>query len=400
MTWRAYIFDTMSGRIRCPIDLPSFSWSLSVSDSAFSTTRDKNVGEDEADGLRVPWAAVPARSAKTRADLLCPMKRGIMLCWSTSGDESDIGRPVVGGVISPRTDTPRDTSFSLMSPLAVLANRYLIRADRYGANGVASDVISYRHLSLRGLACAWGQYVTEGKDAGGLPIDWPYLNESGAADRDYHAYDIQNLDFKSFLTRLTNLDNGPDCQFRPYLSGAAFRWRFTAGSDSQPLLGGTPHMLVSTPAGGTIEDLEISHLGPTMRVYATGAGSGEKMKAAMVEDLTLVRRPDPWPLAEASLSDNDVDDVQVLASFARGQLNANRNPLMQFKGKVYANDTDASGRALHAPGSFWPGEPFTIGLDSFPTLPDGNYSTRLMQVTGDETDRMTLTFDIMTDPMA
>lgn len=398
MTWRAYIFDTMTGVIRAPIDLPSFSWSMSVSDSTLSTTRDKGAGEQEASGLKLPWGAIPARTAAARADLLCPDKRSIMVCWSTTGDPSDIGTPVVGGVITPRTDTPLDTSFTLESPLSTLGSRYMINPALFGKDGLAVDDIQYRGLSKRGLACSWGLYVT-GKDSGQMPIDWPYVGEPGDSDRDYHAYDIQNLDFKSFLDRLTNLDRGPDCQFRPYLAGGTFRWRFLAGSDGEPQMGGQPHTLMYTPRGGTIENLEVSHLGPTHRVYVTGSGTGDKMKAAMAQDLTLTRDADPWPLREMSVSDNDVDDVRLLQSYAQERLRANGRPLMQIKGDVFGRDVDGSGIQLHPPGSFWPGEPFRLVLDGFPTIPDGVYDTRLMQVDGDETDRMSLTFDIMHDPL-
>lgn len=398
MTWRAYVFDTMTGVIRCPLDMPAFSWTVSVSDSSLSTTRDKGVGEQEASGLKLPWGAIPARTAAARADLLCPDKRSIMMCWSESSNESDIGLPVVGGVITPRVDTATDTSFSLASPLSLLESRYMIDPSKYGANGLATDIIRYRSLSHRALACAWGAYVT-GKAGGHLPIDWQYMGEKGTSDRDYHAYDIQNLDFKSFLNRLTNLDGGPDCQFRPYLAGDTFRWRFIAGSDWSPTLSGGPHRLTYTPVGGTVENLEVSHTGPVQRVYVTGAGSGKLMKAAKAEDRTLLDRADPWPLREMAVSDNDVNDVNVLQSFANARLSDNGRPLMQVKGDVFGRDTDPYGRQLNPPGSFWPGESFILGVDSFPTLPDGDYTTRLMEVSGDETDRMNLVFDIMHDPL-
>lgn len=400
MSWRAYVFDTMTGLIRCPIDLPSFSWTVSVSDSTLSTTRDKGVGEQEATGLRLPWGAIPATTAAGRSDLLCPDKRSIMLCWSTSADMSDIGVPVVGGVITPRTDTASDTSFTLESPLGLLSSRYIIDEDKYGANGLATDVLRPRGLSYRGLACWNGQRATGAKAAGQLPIDWSYSGEAGGSDRDYHAYDIQNLDYKSFLDRLTNLLGGPDCQFRPYLADSQhFRWRFLAGANGNPLLSGPTRRMSYHPMGGSIENLEVTHTGPVHRVYVTGAGTGAKMKAAMAEDYTLLRRGDPWPLREMAVSDNDVNDVNQLKSYAKAKLSANGRPLMQIKGDVFGRDTDANGTPMNPPGSFWPGQPFQLAIDGFPTIPDNVYSTRLMEVSGDETDRMTLTFDIMHDPL-
>ena len=55
MAWRAYIVDTISGQLLCPIHLPNFSWSVSVADSSLSTTKSKGVAQDEASGLKVPW---------------------------------------------------------------------------------------------------------------------------------------------------------------------------------------------------------------------------------------------------------------------------------------------------------------------------------------------------------
>lgn len=50
-------------------------------------------------------------------------------------------------------------------------------------------------------------------------------------------------------------------------------------------------------------------------------------------------------------------------------------------------------------GSFWPGERMEIALDGFPGMNDGIYQTRLMQMSGDETAQVKLTFDVMTDPI-
>nr|WP_204316631.1 hypothetical protein [Bifidobacterium ramosum] len=393
----------MTGLIRCPIDLPSFSWSVSVSDSAMATTRDKNAGEQDATGLRLPWGAVPARSAAARADLLCPDKRSIMLCWKTADDPSEIGTPIVGGSITPRTDTASDTSFTLASPLSLLADRYLIDERRFGtaAKGTTSSVISYRGLSRRGLAAEFGARVTGGKAGGILPIDWNYLGERGTENRDYHGYDIQNLDFKSFLTRLTNLENGPDCQFRPKLSdGSHFRWDFLAASDADVYLEQSSVVEFHySPLGGTIEDLSIDHAGPTHRVYMTGAGAGDKMKCAMSENLTLVQQTDPWPLREAVESDNDIDDTSLLQRAAAGRLAGLDAPIMQIKGSVYFTDRDQAGHLLHPPGSFHTGERVHLWANGFPTLADGMYITRLMQMDGDESGKAQLTFDVMADPM-
>lgn len=403
MSWRAYVFDTITGLIRCPIDIPSFSWSMSISDSTLATTRDKNVGAEEATGLKLPWGAVPASNARERARLLSQDRRSIMLCWHTPWDGNSIGTPLIGGAITPRTDTAADTSFTLESPLGILSNRYLVDTGKFGkdANGTTRNVISYRNLSRRGLAAEYGARVTGGKHGGKLPIDWNYQGETGHENRDYHGYDIQNLDFKSFLTRLTNLENGPDCTFRPKLSDDThFRWDFLAGTDGDVFIGQNHVTSFSySPRGGSIEDITVDHSGPIHRRYVTGSGTGDGMKCAMAEDLTLVLQSDPWPLREMADSDNDINDVSLLRRAANGLLAGQSMPIMQIRGAIHANDVDQAGIPLHPLGSFWPGEEITLDIHSFPTLEDGRYKTRLMSMRGDETDKVTLTFDIMDDPI-
>lgn len=59
MVWRTYITDAHDGTIITPIDLPSFTWSMTVNDSSLSTTPSKEVGVDDVSGITVPWNAVP-----------------------------------------------------------------------------------------------------------------------------------------------------------------------------------------------------------------------------------------------------------------------------------------------------------------------------------------------------
>lgn len=89
----------------------------------------------------------------------------------------------------------------------------------------------------------------------------------------------------------------------------------------------------------------------------------------------------------------------MLRGGATAMLQANRYPLMQVKGEINAFDGDASGLPLHALGSFWPGEVFDVSIQGFPDVPDGVYVLRLMQMSGDETGRVEVTFDIMRDPV-
>ncbi len=103
--------------------------------------------------------------------------------------------------------------------------------------------------------------------------------------------------------------------------------------------------------------------------------------------------------ADLVATGNAIDAAADKRSGATGLLQANGRPLMQVKGEINAYDMDASGMPLHALGSFWPGEMFDISIQGFPDVPDGVYAMRLMQMSGDETGKVELTFDITTDPV-
>lgn len=405
MAWRAYVVDTISGQLLCPIDLPNFSWSVSVADSSLSTTKSKGVGQDEVSGLKVPWTAVPANSPGERSRLLAPDRRSIALCWTSPLDSEDaIGTPILCGLIGQRKDGPLDTDFSLTSIYGLLGDRYLVREGVYGtANGSTStDVINFNNLSLRAIAAEAGWLCTNAKPGGGLPIDWHYRGEKGSHQREYDSWDIQNLKCSDVWDKIANVENGPDMQLRPKLSGDTIRFDFLAGSDVDPNIAqDTIIELSSSPYGGTLENMTIDHLGAVHRVYASGSGTDKAQLCHLSEDLRLVSGDhEPFPLREMTYSDTDAADANLLRQHVDGVLAANHAPLMQIKGELHANDVSVDGTPLHPLGSFWPGETMRLDIQGFPSLSDGVYECRLMQMSGDQSDKVSLIFDAMEDPMA
>lgn len=403
--WRTYICDTMTGQIICPIDIPSFAWSLSVSDSTLATMRDKGTGEDDASGISLPWASIPGATAEDRVALLTQGKRSIVLCGVDPTMPDMPGVPILMGAIGARTDTWEDTAFSLDSILDILDHRYVVRENQYGtgADGTSPDSISLRNMSLRGIASEIGYLCTALKPAGALPVDWQYRGEKGTHERTYNAFDIQNLSCRAIFRKICNVDGGPDLQFRPYLTqdGTHVRFRFLGGSDNDVYLGQTQvHRLSCKAYGGELENVSIDHAPPVQRVYASGSGTDRAQKTYLAENLTLCHRSDPWPLREMTYSDSDTDTLPLLRSHAKGILDANRHPLMQIKGSINVDDVDASGSLRHPLGSFWPGETMELTFDGFPALADGLYQCRLMKMSGDESANVSLTFDVMADLVA
>lgn len=397
--WQPYLCKTTSGQLVEPIYIPKFSWDLTISDFSLTTDTDKDVAKEDVSGLTIPWGAVPGDDPSSRSSALSPLRRSICLFWVTDQDINDtnMGTPVMFGVIKPRTDTRLDTSFDVMGMASFLDYRQCVRENKFGTStgGTSKDVISYNNLSYRGIVSNLGVIATSSKPGGSLPIDWQYTNEKGTRQRNYNAYDVQNISMADVMTKIANVENGPDMTFRPYLSGNTVRIKFMAGSDSDIYLEQkTMHTFQSFDGGGNMDNLEIDHAWPIMRYYTTGAGSDDSTLCYLAEDKTLVQLSDPWPLVEATYSDTDTSNYTVLKQHGNAKLAYRKRPIMQISGKINFSDKGTPG-----PGEIWPGELVQLSIQDFQTLPDGVYSCRLMEMSGDQTDVATLTFDIMENPI-
>lgn len=541
--WNFFLYDTMSGRLAQQIDVPAFTWSMSVSDASFATSKDKGVGEDDLSGLELPWGQIPGVDAAARASALMPYKRGIVAFWHSQADDPNKpGRPILAGALGVRRSTRDDVSVPFVSMLGLLEDRYLVHEGRFGKGPGNSSPDEFRwvNLSYRALACETIRQCTEMKPGGSLPIDLPYLGEHGTHQlpevsgdeedkpesgektvkkvnksdgwvqttvetdkttvvdhtekvtsktvtvkekytvwqkgkrvvrtRDkqktirtgrtvtevktetkpkgsyrvektvtktvttysydgngketgskkrtegptttveakpievtYRDFNVVNHRCADILRAIANSAGGPDMQFRPYLTedGQHVRFRFLAGSDGDIFLHQDKRLSLSYAAGeaGTLENVSVDRAQPVQRVYGVGAGTGSGTLTFLAEDLTLVSQSDGWPLVEYTYQDSKAEEIAMLRSGATGLLQANGRPLMQVKGEINAFDMDASGLPLHALGSFWPGEMFDVSMQGFPDMPDGVYAMRLMQMSGDETGKVELTFDITVDPV-
>ena len=388
MSWRLYTADTITGELRRPIDVPSCSWSLSVSDAALATTRDKGTGEGEASSLTVPWSAVWGSTARERARELTAGKRAIVLCWEEGGATV----PLVFGAIGQRNDTALDTSFSLDSVMTLLSQRYVVRE---GGFHKGAPPLRLGDLSLRAIAANVGWYATEGKPAGSLPIDWGDFYERGGHERTFFPWNVSNLSAADVLEKIANVEGGPDITFRPYMADAHHvRLRMVAGSDADPYVGqDSVRRLQWFHGAGSVHSLSVAHLGPVERVYATGAGTEEEADVCLAEDLTYCRQSDPWPIVEECVSFTGSDDHALLEANARGRLRADWWPICQVTCTV-----DLADPQVPRIGEVWPGDAMTLAVEGFPTIPDGEYHVRLMEMSGDLGTLVTLKFDPMRDP--
>lgn len=385
--WNSYICDTISGLMITPIDLQSFSWHMSVSDSSLSTNTKRKIGEDGLSQISLPWASVPSNTPEGRNSILYPMKRSIVLMWDDT--------PVIFGTIGYRVDSEDCTDFSLLSIQDILSSRYLVRENVFGKSygGTTNDTISYNNMSLRGIAADIIRKCTREKPSGGLPIDTQYDGEAGNHQRTYYGYNVSNNAADKLLNEITNVQDGIEMRFVPYKKGNNIRLRFEAGTDSE-------HELVNSNAKrtltwfsngrGLIEELKVSNIGPSMRVYGTGSGQDDSTLCHLAQDLSLCQTRDPWPIVESVVSDTSWDNIDLLRRHSEGTLESSKYPLCQMKGSVHINDFEDQFM-----GMVWPGDLIDIDIRDHPSLPDGIYTTRILRMEGDSTDKVSLTFSVM-----
>lgn len=385
--WNSYICDTISGLMITPIDLQSFSWHMSVSDSSLSTNTKRNIGEDGLSQISLPWASVPSNTPEGRNSILYPMKRSIVLMWDDT--------PVIFGTIGYRVDSEDCTDFSLLSIQDILSSRYLVRENVFGKSygGTTNDTISYNNMSLRGIAADIIRKCTREKPSGVLPIDTQYDGETGNHQRTYYGYNVSNNAADKLLNEITNVQDGIEMRFVPYKKENNIRLRFEAGTDSE-------HELVNSNAKrtltwfsngrGLIEELKVSNIGPSMRVYGTGAGQDDSTLCHLAQDLSLCQTRDPWPIVESVVSDTSWDNIDLLRRHSEGTLESSKYPLCQIKGSVHINDFEDQFM-----GMVWPGDLIDIDIRDHPSLPDGIYTTRILRMEGDSTDKVSLTFSVM-----
>lgn len=395
MSWRCWLGDTMTGLIDRPIDLPSFSWSVSVADSSLATNRQAGAGTEDWSGVTVPWTAISERTPEGRAAALSPLRRSLVLCWDDGS--GGVGTPVLWGAIGQRSDSWLDTTFSVDSAMSMLSQRVAVPELAFGTGaGSTSPGRTTLVGSARSIMCQLVALCAGQKPGSALPIDLPYLSEAGSHSLELAHYDVGNLACSDLVSGLMSEDGGPDVQLRPYLYDSTHvRLRLVAGSDSEP---GLPQGAISTltffPGGGTMQNLSADHVGPVQRVYATGSGTDEAQLCHLSEDLGLCMTADPWPLCESVAADSDLDSAASVAALGDGALAASSSPLVQL-----SCDVDLADPMVPAPGELWPGELVDLLVEGFPTLPGGTYRCRLQSMSGDQSTTVRLKFDPMADPI-
>lgn len=223
----------------------------------------------------------------------------------------------------------------------------------------------------------------------GLPIVLPDVLESGTNERHYEGYKLAWLG--DLLTKLTQVEDGPDIAFRPRFNGAdqtRIEWVMTHGSTASPLLyqGGDDWIW-----DGKVEESGVSAIGVKEdgrgmadRVWQPGAGSELEMKLATAQDLSLIQNAG-YPWTEADAASKDVEDLTILQGHTAYAMAAARRPVETWNLSVRANTSPVLGN--YSPGDF---AQLTVP-EGNPMIEAGVRRVRLMAIDGDGTSTVKLT---------
>lgn len=112
----------------------------------------------------------------------------------------------------------------------------------------------------------------------------------------------------------------------------------------------------------------------------------------------VTSRMDAQILRESTYSDTDTENVDVLKKHVLSRLEANKRKLIQITATVDFSDTAAGGIRC-TPSTLRPGMPATLHINGFPSLPDADYPATIMKISGNQTSKAQITFDVMDNPI-
>lgn len=376
MTWTLQRFRTVDGLIMGGLPAVDFSWSRSVRDGSMSAPI-QGLGSEEATGITLSLDALESVGVMDRSlagwqdtlrEAFLPKKYGIVASWD--------GIPIVAGPIADDVDvSSSDIEVSVGGITDILSRRFLVPEDfnssmRYYWSGLSLGTIAKRIVQ-----------AVQNKPSGGLPITYDD-DEASYRERTYWAYNVSNLSASYLLENISNVINGPDIDFRPYLRDQSHvAWHMHFGTENNPYIGqdALHDWEQGSPSVGNVA-AKISTEFVAHRVYGVGDGEDEGTRVGR-SDTTILQN---WPFLEAVVSDSDWTSDELLKANTDATLSS--MPLMQLSVQVRADGVTPL-------GLFWPGDLCNITVHTFPTLSPGTYQSRIQAMSGDSGSNVTLTLD-------
>ncbi|MGH4013174.1 MAG: hypothetical protein ACRDSL_04430 [Pseudonocardiaceae bacterium] len=214
-----------------------------------------------------------------------------------------------------------------------------------------------------------------------LPLTLPAVNPGGTHVRTYQMHEVATIAER--LGQLTQVENGPDVHLRPVLTadGRSFTWDVRIG---EPRLGSPAGWTWTYGANCSAIGVDSDSSAMTMRAYVPGQ-AGTDTDATPVgdaEDLSLIEAG--WPLLERADSARPTTETTVnLDAQAADFLRAHDRPVEEWQVTARADTAPAL-------GSWLLGDEATLRIRGHRWIEDGDYPRRLLTVSGNATDEITL----------
>lgn len=227
----------------------------------------------------------------------------------------------------------------------------------------------------------------DGLNAGSLPIVLP-TPPVGTRSENFNGYDLGWIGER--LRQLTTRQNGPDIRFRPRFKGndpTYVEYVMEIGTEEQPLLqqsGPDWTWDTSVMKSGAVK-LGVKRDGTRLaaRAWVPGNGQERNMLLAWQTDTTLVENGFPW--TEVDMASKQIEDMAVLQGYADRLLADSKAPWDQWTLSVRADVAPKLDQYL-------PGEWAKIIVGAgHPVIPPGSYRVRILAIDGDDSEIVKLT---------
>lgn len=362
--WRVLIAETLTGRVRAEVaskDLPAFTRQL---DDKGSWTVNVLPDDPGNAGLDLHTYSEPGRYSWVIFYGVTPLQGGPV--WTYSYDEST------------RTLAVSGTGMEGILDRRVLRNPAGNPAVITGAD----NDLTFTNRSLHDIAALiMYQIYTPESYPVTVTVNTGAVT-TGTASRTYFGYDLSTAWQR--LTELSNVDGGPE--FTIHIQPGTFPLRWVADI-------GNPYLFSNTPTwdptqlvwdyGAAIGYIHVDVNGSSAdcsRVWVKGSGSERTLLTGYADDATV--RSNGMPLIE--YIDNNFTsstDLTALGAWATADLKRLKVPTETWQCAADIDGRDPTGRQLSpsvASIVSYVGYPVTVGVQSHPWIPDGQYTRRLL----------------------
>lgn len=369
--WKAYLIETMTGRLGAEIEMSTngrYDIRLNQTEQATVTVQKSSLA-----GIQRRW--------------MTPWRAGILVTFTTP-DERE--HPVLAGPItSPPDEYPESLSFSVSGIRRILEHRFLLDQDYASMTNLDAasrmdrlkrSSVTYKQKPLDFIA---QDIVRKGmvKTGGSLPIVYALPGEFSPSlhDRTYLGYDLANNDIDKLLSQISDTLQGPDIMFRPEWANSghsAIQWRMHTGGITTPAIPqGWTMSVDATAPEPQVSEFSINTDGDhfATRAYATGAGDGAELALAASDATALLE--DYFPLLEAVVPQASVKEPSTLLGYA--QAATNTRALVEQHLTIDAADERSE------MGRWFVGDKAQVTVNGWLSIPDATQELRIFRMQGD-----------------